>query len=428
MRPNILIVVADDLGWGDVGYHGSNIRTPNIDSLVAGGVELDQHYVCPMCTPTRASLMSGRFCSRWGNRALKPSNERVFPFGTETLASALRSTGYDTGISGKWHLGSLPEWGPNHFGFNRSYGSLAGGVGCYDHRYKKGPYTFTWHRNCELIEEDGHASDLIGAEAVGWIRERREPWFYYVPFTAVHIPVEAPESYIADYAGNTYDDDPEKDEAYKRYAAYATQMDDWIGRMVSALDETDQRQNTLILFLSDNGSARSWRYQGLYPGTYPESPVLGSNLPLRGWKSQTYEGGIRTPAFIHCPSLLSPGKVTAPLHAIDWMPTLCSLAGYEPQRDLAWDGEDVWPLLTGDSPEPRTLYWPFAGDKWAIRHGDWKLLQMGDHNPELYNLADDPCEKSDLADQSPDRVAELQDRLAQMRAQDSAERPPDILP
>jgi arylsulfatase A-like enzyme len=427
-QPNILIFVADDLGWADVGYHGSQINTPNIDRLLAEGTDLDQHYVCPMCTPTRAALLSGRYPSRFGDRARAPSNERVYPWGTATLASALGSVGYDSGLSGKWHLGSLPEWGPNHFGFNRSYGSLAGGVGCYDHRYKKGPYTYTWHRDDELVDEEGHVTDLIGQEALGWIREKKQPWFYYVPFTAVHIPVEAPQEYIDLYAGQTYYDDPVKDEAFKRYAAYATQMDDWMGKMVEALEATGQRDNTIILFFSDNGAPRSWKPQGLYPGTYPASPVLGSNAPLRGLKGQTYEGGIRTPAFINWRGTLRPGKVTAPLHAIDWMPTLTKLVGYRPDRDLQWDGTDMWPILTGaeEAPAPRTLYWPFVGERWAIRYGDWKLLSRGeDQVPELYNLADDPYEKQDLAAEAPDKVAKLQQRLAEVQELDSAERPAD---
>ncbi len=427
-RPNILIFVADDLGWADVGYHDSEIKTPSIDRLVAEGLELDQHYVCPMCTPTRAALLSGRYPSRFGDRARAPSNERVYPWGTVTLASALRALGYETGLSGKWHLGSLPEWGPNHFGFNRSYGSLAGGVGPYDHRYKKGPYTYTWHRDDELLDEEGHVTDLIGKEALGWIEEKRQPWFYYVPFTAVHIPVQAPAEYIDLYAGKTYYEDPVKDEAFKRYAAYATQMDDWIGKMVGALEATGQRDNTIILFFSDNGAPRSWKPQGLYPGEYPASPVLGSNVPLRGLKGQTYEGGIRTPALINWRGTLGPGKVTTPLHAIDWMPALTKLVGYRPEKDLQWDGADIWPILTGAdrAPAPRTLYWPFVREQWAVRHGDWKLLSAGENRPaELYNLADDPHEKQDLAAQAPEKVAELERRLAEVRELDSAERPAD---
>lgn len=431
-KPNMLVIVADDLGWADVGYHGSRIRTPNIDRLVAGGIELDQHYVCPVCTPTRVSLLTGRYCSRWGDQARSPCNERILPFGTETLASALNSVGYDTGLSGKWHLGSKVEWGPNRFGFNRSYGSLAGGVGPYDHRYKKGPFTFTWHRDDELVEEPGHVTDLIGREAVQWIRQRRQPWFYYVPFTAVHIPVQAPEAWIERYADLRFDEDPVKDEAARRYAAYASQMDHWIGEFVQALDDTGQRENTLILFFSDNGAPRGpWiAARDKYPGTYPDSAILGSNHPLRGTKGTVYEGGIRTPAFLHWQARLQPGKVETPLHAVDWLPTLTTLAGYAPSRDLQWDGIDVWPVVTGAvDPELRTLYFPFVRGRWALRRGNWKLVcQDADRAPELFDLSVDPLEQHDLAPARPEVVAELRRCLTTVQKGDRAERPPDPQP
>ena len=213
-KPNILIIVADDMGWADVGYHGSRIKTPNIDRLARTGVDLDRHYVQPMCTPTRVALLTGRYPSRFGNQAIIPCNTQTLPMGTVTLAAALKAAGYDTGISGKWHLGSKPQWGPRQFGFVRSYGSLAGGVGPYNHLYKKGPYSRTWHRNDKLIDEQGHVTDLIGGEVLEWIQAKRRPWFYYVPFTAVHVPVKAPEKYVKLYAGKTYYDDPKKDESF----------------------------------------------------------------------------------------------------------------------------------------------------------------------------------------------------------------------
>ena len=198
-RPNILFILADDLGWGDVGYHGSNIRTPNIDRLVETGVELDRHYVQPMCTPTRAALLTGRYPSRFGPHATVPSNHPVLADGYETLASTLRNAGYDTGLFGKWHLGSSPKYAPNEFGFDWSYGSLAGGVDPYNHRYKAGPYSRTWHRNGKPVDERGHVTDLIVSEAVEWIESRRNPWFCYVPFTAVHVPVKAPQEWLDRY-------------------------------------------------------------------------------------------------------------------------------------------------------------------------------------------------------------------------------------
>ena len=410
-----------------MGFHGSKIKTPNIDRLCAEGVELTRHYVQPMCTPTRVGLLTGRYPSRFGDQAVKPCNERVLPFGTETLASALASVGYDTGLSGKWHLGSKGEWGPNHFGFTRSYGSLAGGCGPYNHRYKKGPYSRTWHRNEKLIDAEGHVTDLIGREVVGWIEAKRQPWFYYVPFTAVHVPVKAPEKFIKLYEGETLDEDPKKDESFKRYAAYASQMDHWIGRMLDALDRTGQRERTIVIFTSDNGSFPSWRPSGLYPGEHPACPRLGSNLPYRGYKAQMYEGAIRVPTCVHWPGKLTAGKVDALMHVVDWMPTLTKLAGYRPKRELGWDGMDAWPWISGEAKQTqtRTIYWKFTRGQMAIRHGDWKLITPGN---QLFNLADDPYEPKNLARAAPARLADLLERLADARKLDVAKRPADPNP
>ncbi len=413
-RPNILFIIADDLGWADVGYHGSKIETPSIDRLARDGVRLEQHYVQPMCSPTRAALLSGRYPSRFG--VLAATNEQVFPLDSVTLPAALKTIGYHTSLSGKWHLGSKPEWGPLKFGFDRAYGSLAGGVGPYNHRYKKGPFSFTWHRNHKLIEEEGHVTDLIAKEVIEWIEARRQPWFIYVPFTAVHIPVAAPERWIKHYEGKI------ENESYRRYAAYTTQMDDAIGQMIEALNRTGQRKNTLVVFTSDNGSTPSWRPRGRYPGEHKPCPVLGSNLPLRGHKATLYEGGIRVPTAVNWPGVLEAGKIVdSPVHVVDWMPTLCRLAGYEPDSDLQWDGRDIWPLLSGEvqQAEPRVLYWRFTGGRTAIREADWKLLLGKDgRRAELFNLAEDPYEKQNLAKQYPERVAKLKALLPKYRQDD----------
>ena len=426
-KPNILFIVADDMGWADVGFHGSKIKTPNIDRLCREGVELNQHYVQPMCTPTRVALLTGRYPSRFGDQATKPCNTRVLPWGTETLAAALASIGYDTGLSGKWHLGSKGRWGPNKFGFTRSHGSLAGGCGPYNHFYKKGAYSRTWHRNGKLIDEEGHVTDLIGKEVVGWINAKKQPWFYYVPFTAVHVPVKAPEKFLKMYSGGTYDKDPKKDESFKRYAAYATQMDHWIGQMIDALNTTGQRERTIVIFTSDNGSFPSWRPSGKYPGTHPPCPRLGSNLPYRGYKAQLYEGGILAPTCVNWPGKLKPGRIAALMHVVDWMPTLTKLTGYKPKRDLKWDGMDVWPLITGRIAKPpaRTIYWKFGGG-FAIRHGDWKLIVRGRGKTELFHLAEDPYEKTNLAVKNPERVAELKKLLTEARKLDVSKRPKDL--
>src|SRR5687768_17656314 len=169
IRPNIVFIMADDLGWADVGFHGGNAPTPNLDKLAATSLELTQHYVAPVCSPTRTGLMTGRCWSRFG--VTNPQNERALPWKTATLPRVLQSGGYETCLTGKWHLGSKPEWGPNHFGFEHSYGSLAGGVGPWNHFYKQGAFSVTWHRNEKLITETGHVTDLIAQEATGWIGE-----------------------------------------------------------------------------------------------------------------------------------------------------------------------------------------------------------------------------------------------------------------
>ena len=197
-RPNIVLLVADDLGWADVGFHGGHINTPNLDRLAHGGVVLNQHYVAPVCSPTRCSLLTGRYWSRFGINA--PENRRAMIFDTVTLATAMKAVGYDTALIGKWHLGSKVEWGPNKYGFDHSYGSLAGGCGPYDHRYKNRfgtvphrEYTYTWHRDYDLVTEAGHVTDLLADEAIRWLKRRGErPFFLYVPFTAVHIPAAEP--------------------------------------------------------------------------------------------------------------------------------------------------------------------------------------------------------------------------------------------
>lgn len=422
--PNILIIIADDLGWADVGYHGSDILTPNIDRLAGEGVRLEQHYVQPMCTPTRTALLTGRYPSRYGGHAIAPSNQQVLPFGTVTLASSLKSCGYRTAISGKWHLGSKGEWGPLKYGFDHSYGCLAGGVGQYNHFYKKGPYSRTWHRNDRLVDEQGHSTDLIAREAVGWIQafaKTEEPFFVYVPFTAVHVPVEVPQKWIDMYGRKKFYDDPAKDESFKRYAAYVTHMDSAIGRLIDALERTGRRKDTLVVFASDNGSFPSWKPRGKYPGTHKACPVLGSNLPFRGYKAQLYEGGIRVPAVANWPGKLTSREVKSPLHIVDWMPTICRLVGYEPAKDLEWDGQNIWQVLTGEvsHPEARTFYWKFSRGSFALRDGDWKLIILGkDKSPELYNLAEDPYEEQNLAENHPDHMERLMARLAEHRKQD----------
>ncbi|MFM9031259.1 MAG: sulfatase-like hydrolase/transferase, partial [Opitutaceae bacterium] len=257
-RPNIVFIMADDLGWGDVGFHGGNAPTPHLDRLAREGLELAAHYVAPVCSPTRTGLMTGRCWSRFG--VTNPQNERALPWDTVTLPRALKSVGYDTALTGKWHLGSLPEQGPNRFGFDHAYGSLAGGVSPYSHKYKKGQFSETWHRNGKLITEEGHVTDLLTREAVTWLESRGDrPFLLYVPYTAVHLPVREPDEWVARVpAGVT-------GEVARHYAASIMHLADGVGRILAALERTGRRANTLVVFTSDTGGSTAANTGQDYP-------------------------------------------------------------------------------------------------------------------------------------------------------------------
>ena len=432
-QPNILLIVADDLGWADVGWHGSQFRTPTLDRLVQTGVELDRHYVQPVCSPTRTALMSGRWTGRWGPHVLGPTNLRAFPAGTTTLAAALQQTGYATCIAGKWHLGSRPEWGPNHYGFQHSYGSLTGAVDPWTHQYRKGVYQHTWHRNEQIFHEEGNATELVARQVSEWIRTQPEPWFIYVPFHAVHIPIDAPAEYKRPWAEATLDADPARNESLRRMASFVTQLDAKVGDFVEALDTTGRRARTLIVFTSDNGGKT--KGDNPYVGEVAPTPALSSNKPLRGEKAQLYEGGIRVSAFANWPGTLAPHKTTAFLHAADWMPTLTRLAGWKPATEVAFEGQDAWPVLSGarETLEPRTIYIPLRR-AWAVLRDGWKLIVRDTGSPgldaadpaELFDLVHDPSERDDQAAVETARLDDLRRRLVELRAGDLDKLPEDL--
>lgn len=417
-KPDIVFIIADDLGWADVAFHGGNAPTPNLDKLRRDGVELAQHYVAPVCSPTRTGLITGRCWSRFG--VTTPQNVRALPWDTVTLPRALKSAGYDTCLTGKWHLGSLPEQGPNHFGFDHSYGSLAGGVSPWNHRYKQGPFSITWHRDEKLIEEKGHVTDLIADEATKWIASRSEaPFFLYVPFTAVHLPLKEPEEWIARVpAGITGD-------VARHYAASVMHLDDAVGRILAALEKKGRRENTLVVFTSDNGGSTVENNDLQYPDDLcPNGKLTGNNTPLRGQKGSVYEGGTRVPTLFSWPAKLKPGTFQGVAQITDWMPTLCALAGAVPAQDLKWDGINLWPQLSGAEPvKPRAIYTTGPGfNARAVRDGDWKLILSrkgaakkavapAAETAELYDLASDPNETTDLAAKMPEKVATLRARM-----------------
>ena len=425
VRPNILLVVADDLGWSDVGWHQGFAKTPHMDKLVREGIELDQHYVQPVCTPTRTALMSGRYPGRFGPHTLAPSNLRAMPLGTVTLASALKSIGYATYQTGKWHLGSKPQWGPNAFGFDHGYGTLTGAADPWTHKYRRGPLEDTWHRDGKLFHEQGNATELVAAEAVRRIEEKKSPWFVYVPFHAVHTPVDAPAQYKKLYDGVAFHDDPAKQDSRLRMAAMVSQLDAKIGEFVAAIERTGVRNDTLIIFTSDNGGIESLK--NAYVGDVGDSPLNSENDPLRGQKATLYEGGTRVCAFANWPGKLAPRKHAQPMHVVDWFPTIAELVGYKPVKDLSWDGRSQWAALNAaaTTEEPRAIYIAAKGGQ-SVRLGDWKLIAATKRKPELYNIASDPYETTDLASSQPGKVAELEKLRTEFRVDDLDKLPADL--
>lgn len=412
IKPNIVFIIADDMGWSDIGYNNPAIKTPNLDKLASSGVKLTHHYAMPTCTPTRIGIMTGHFPSRYG--VYGPDYGKLMHEDTVTLPHALQQAGYKTAISGKWHMGSPPEYTPLKYGFDSSYGYFAGQIDPYTHLYKTG--IKSWHRNDEYLEEEGHATDLITDEAIRVIQESSDdPFFLYVAYSVPHFPLDEPEEWTTLYPNI-------KEPSRQQFNASVTHMDDGIGQIVKSIDEKGIRENTIIVFVSDNGGQKSWHSTDQYKGRYADKPhtVLGDNTPLRGWKGDVYEGGIRVPAFVNWQDHISPGECRIPIHIADWMPTLCAPSNSTPTQDLQWDGVNVWNnIATGDTTEPsRPLYWRTPRMD-AIRQGDWKLIQNRDgRNIKLYNVKNDPLEKHEIHEQEKDQLNRLQSLLQEQMKRD----------
>ncbi len=417
-KPNIILIIPDDLGWNDVGYHGSEIKTPNIDKLAESGLRLNQYYVMPTCTPTRVSLMTGKYPSRYGITG--PDYGEVIDLGDPTLASILSKNEYHTAIAGKWHLGS-PPYTPLKYGFQSSYGYFDGQIDPYTHEYKTETELTerrSWHRNDEYLEEEGHVTDLLTKEAIRIIEGNQDkPFFLYLAHHVPHYPLDEPDEYFSVY------DDVEMFPSRKLFAASITHMDNGIGKIIDALERTNQLKNTLIIFASDNGGQHSWHSETEYHGKYANKPhdVLGNNFPLRGWKTELYEGGIRVPAFVNWPGKIKPGISNNPVHVSDWLPTLCNILGYQENiRNLDIDGINIWPFLTGKQTilNNRQMYWK-TGTTYAVREGNWKLLVHRNSNEtELFNLERDFREKRNLSNDNPEITKHMLNLLEKLKKDD----------
>ncbi len=439
-QPNIIVILTDDQGWGDIGYNNPKVYTPNMDKLARSGALFTNHYVMAQCTPTRVALMTGRYPSRFGPHATAASTKPAFPKGTPTIASMLKSQGYATCLSGKWHLGSSPDHGPNYFGFDQSYGCLSGAVGNYNHGYRKGPLFHTWHRNHQLIEgsENGvHTTQLITDDAIRFIRQKRDkPFFLYLPYTAVHTPLdergkfydqptqldrqnpkrwrnENDISWFNDPLGKIQQEqDPEK----RLFLAALHHLDHAIGRVIDTLKDQNLYEKTLLLFSSDNGPQVNW------PGNaYPDDLKLtnfNQPIPMRGKKIDVYEGGIKVPGFAVWPRKIKPQRIDNPMHIVDWFPTIAQVVGFESTDPLSWDGVDQSPtILSGAKAPDRDFYWLQSNYRRAVRYGDWKVVSYSRQAPakkedwNLYNLLSDPLEKKNVADRHPKILADLHHRF-----------------
>lgn len=408
-RPNIVHIIADDLGWRDVGFNGStDIKTPNLDRLAAEGARFTQFYVQPMCTPTRAAVLTGRYPFRYGlQTAVIPS---VSSYGLDTsewlMPQCLKEAGYRTAIIGKWHLGHADkQYWPKQRGFDYQYGTIIGELDYFTHEEHG---VLDWFRDNEPVKEEGYTTSLLGKDAARFIdqHDHSQPFYLYLAFNAPHTPYQAPQEYIDRYPNI---EDPTR----RVYAGMVTCLDDEIGRVVSALDRAGVRENTLILFHSDNGGT----YNAIFAGVMADVQQIKipcDNTPFRDGKGSLYEGGTRVCALANWPGQIRPGQVDGIIHAVDLYTTLAPLAGASTAKAKPLDGFDVWSTIATGAESPRTeiIYniEPFRG---AVRQGDWKLIwrTLLPSSVELYNLAQDPYEQNNLADAHPERVATMQERI-----------------
>lgn len=408
--PNIVLIVADDLGWGDLAMNGApDIRTPHIDSIARAGVRFTQSYSsAPECSPTRCALLTGRYPQRVGGLEcaigvnnigrydeaawLQQRGELGLPAAEATLPRQLKSLGYDTALTGKWHLGYAPQHSPNAHGFDYAFGILGGNADYFTHEEQgEGAGNVQMFENGAKTRRSGYMTDVIAGAALAWLRRPRpKPFFLYLPFTAPHTPIQAKEDF--DPASGSA---PHRQGHRPTYARMVEHMDARIGDVLRQLDASNAAVNTIVVFTSDNGADAN-----------------GRNHPFRGRKSSLWEGGIRAPLHIRWPERIRPGAQTSQVAlTMDLAPTLLRAAGAPIGRT---DGIDLMPFLTGARPPAqRTVFWRYKRGqvvRRAVRHHNWKYVD-DNGTAELHDLSLDMAESNNLAPSRTGLVQQLQRRL-----------------
>jgi len=381
-KPNIVLIVADDLGYADVGVHGcKDFATPNIDSLAKGGLQFASGYATSaVCAPSRAGILSGRYQDRFGfqGNPKHGASDWGLPTSERTIADRLKTAGYKTAAFGKWHLGEKPELHPMSRGFDEFFGFLGG---MHDYFKANDPGWGAIMDGRQTGELNEYLTFAIAKKGCAFIEQQKsQPFFLYLAFNAPHQPAQAPEDYLKKASNIT-------DKRRQTYAAMVMALDDSIGRVLKTLRDNGLEENTLIFFMSDNGGP-------LIKGSAPNG---SRNDPLRGSKLQLWEGGIRVPFFAQWKGHLPAGKIVSePIISLDILPTACAVAGVETKPEWKLDGLNLMPLLEGKTEHlARTeLFWKFGSDQFAVRNGGWKLVKVH-ADKGLFDLDKDISEKVD---------------------------------
>jgi arylsulfatase A len=398
-RPNIILIMADDLGYGDISCYGSEkIKTPNIDSLARGGLKFtDYHSNCPVCSPTRAALLTGRYQQRCGiEGVVTAAKHRHTGMALEevTFAEVLKKSGYATGIFGKWHVGYNVKFNPVSQGFDEFIGYVSGNVDYHSHIDQAG--FDDWWKNFQKVPEEGYCTDLITKHGVDFIERYKDvPFCLYLPHEAPHYPYQGRRDPPERLSGGRKGKKAKGQEIVRAYREMVEVMDEGVGRIVEAVRRLGLEKKTFIFFCSDNGATKN-----------------GSNGVLAGYKGSLWEGGHRVPAVAYWPGRIKAGTTTdQTVLGMDLFATMMSIAGIKLPAGLKLDGVDILPMLTEGKKLPdRLLFWRYRKEK-AVRKGPWKLLVQGNES-KLYNLDEDLGEKEDLAGARQDIVRALEDELA----------------